>query len=76
MIVRGVVPELVLAVALLLSPFVFIHLGASYDLMERVLDWGILGIGLRPAVRLDRVAVIRTGGILRHRGVRRRLPAG
>jgi branched-chain amino acid transport system permease protein len=46
MIVRGVVPELVLAVALLLSPFVFIHLGASYDLMERVLDWGILGIGL------------------------------
>ncbi len=28
-----------------LSPFVFIHLGASYDLMERVLDWGILGIG-------------------------------
>ena len=46
MILRGVLPELVLAVALLLSPFVFIHLGASYDLMERVLDWGILGIGL------------------------------
>jgi branched-chain amino acid transport system permease protein len=46
MILRAVLPELVLAAALLVSPFVFIHLGASYDLMERVLDWGILGIGL------------------------------
>ncbi|HLY87655.1 MAG TPA: branched-chain amino acid ABC transporter ATP-binding protein/permease [Acetobacteraceae bacterium] len=42
---RSVVPELVLAAALLATPFVFIHLGASYDLMGRVLDWGILGIG-------------------------------
>ncbi len=45
MILRAVLPELVLAVALLASPFVFLHLGGSYDLMERVLDWGILGIG-------------------------------
>jgi branched-chain amino acid transport system permease protein len=38
-------PELQLAIALLLTPVVLIHLGFSYDLMERVLDWGILGIG-------------------------------
>jgi branched-chain amino acid transport system permease protein len=38
-------PELQLAIGLLLTPVVLIHLGFSYDLMERVLDWGILGIG-------------------------------
>ncbi|HTI81574.1 MAG TPA: branched-chain amino acid ABC transporter ATP-binding protein/permease [Acetobacteraceae bacterium] len=42
---RSLLPEAVLVAALLATPFVFIHLGASYDLMERVLDWGILGIG-------------------------------
>ena len=31
MILRAVLPELVLAAALLVSPFVFIHLGASYE---------------------------------------------
>jgi branched-chain amino acid transport system permease protein len=42
---RALLPEAVLAVALLATPFIFIHLGASYDLMQRVMDWGILGIG-------------------------------
>jgi branched-chain amino acid transport system ATP-binding protein/branched-chain amino acid transport system permease protein len=42
---RSLLPEGVLVLALLSTPFIFIHLGASYDLMERVLDWGILGIG-------------------------------
>jgi branched-chain amino acid transport system permease protein len=42
---RSLLPEVVLVAALLATPFVFIHLGASYDLMSRVLDWGILGIG-------------------------------
>jgi branched-chain amino acid transport system permease protein len=42
---KALLPEAVLVAALLATPFVFIHLGASYDLMERVLDWGILGIG-------------------------------
>ena len=42
---RALLPEAALAVVLLVSPFLFIHLGFSYDLMERVLDWGILGIG-------------------------------
>jgi branched-chain amino acid transport system permease protein len=42
---KSLLPEAALAVVLLATPFIFIHLGFSYDLMERVLDWGILGIG-------------------------------
>jgi branched-chain amino acid transport system permease protein len=38
-------PELAVAAVLCLTPVVLIHLGFSYDLMERVLDWGILGVG-------------------------------
>jgi branched-chain amino acid transport system permease protein len=38
-------PEIVLAIALAAMPFVFPHLGGSFDFMERTLDWGILGIG-------------------------------
>ncbi len=38
-------PELALAVVLVAMPFVFPHIGGSYDFMERTLDWGILGIG-------------------------------
>ena len=71
MILRAVLPELVLAAALLVSPFVFIHLGASYDLMERVLDWGILGIGLdllfgwTGMLSFGQAAFFGTGGIRR-----------
>jgi branched-chain amino acid transport system permease protein len=38
-------PELVLAIVLVAMPFVFPHVGGSFDFMERTLDWGILGIG-------------------------------
>ena len=38
-------PELALIVALAVIPFVFPYLGGSYDMMERVLDWGLLGLG-------------------------------
>lgn len=38
-------PELTLVVVLAVMPFVFPYLGGSYDLMERVLDWGLLGLG-------------------------------
>src|SRR5581483_4177784 len=38
-------PELALAAVLAATPFVLIHAGFSYDLMQRVLDWGILGVG-------------------------------
>ena len=38
-------PELSLVVALAAMPFVLPYLGGSYDLMERVLDWGLLGLG-------------------------------
>jgi len=38
-------PELTLVVVLVLTPYVLTHVGFSYDLMQRVLDWGILGIG-------------------------------
>jgi branched-chain amino acid transport system permease protein len=39
------VPELALAIVLAAMPFVFPHMGGSFDFMERTLDWGILGIG-------------------------------
>ena len=38
-------PEIALVVALAVMPFVFPYVGGSYDLMERVLDWGLLGLG-------------------------------
>ena len=41
----AVLPELALIVALAAMPFVLPHFGGSYDLMERVLDWGLLGLG-------------------------------
>ena len=39
------VPALALAIALLAMPYVFPHIGGSFDLMQRILDWGILGLG-------------------------------
>ena len=41
----ALLPELALIVALAVMPFVSPYLGASYDLLERVLDWGLLGLG-------------------------------
>jgi branched-chain amino acid transport system permease protein len=42
---RNLVPELALAVVLIAAPFVLPHLGFSFDLMERILDWGLIGLG-------------------------------
>ena len=42
---RAYLPELSLAIVLAVLPFVMPHLGGSFDMMERVLDWGILGLG-------------------------------
>jgi branched-chain amino acid transport system permease protein len=38
-------PELALAVVLVVLPFVLPLIGGTYDLMERILDWGMLGLG-------------------------------
>jgi branched-chain amino acid transport system permease protein len=38
-------PELSVAIVLALLPFVLPHIGGSFDMMERILDWGILGLG-------------------------------
>lgn len=38
-------PELALVVMLAALPVIAPYVGASYDLMERVLDWGLLGLG-------------------------------
>ncbi len=38
-------PEFSLAAVLVVLPFILPHIGASFDMMERVLDWGILGLG-------------------------------
>jgi len=42
---RSFLPELSLAVVLAILPFVMPHIGGSFDMMERILDWGILGLG-------------------------------
>jgi branched-chain amino acid transport system permease protein len=39
------VPELVLAVVLIAAPFVLPHIGGSLDFLQRVLNWGLFGIG-------------------------------
>jgi branched-chain amino acid transport system permease protein len=41
----SLLPELSLAILLVVAPFVFPHVGGSYDMMERILNWGLLGIG-------------------------------
>ena len=38
-------PELAVAIVLAVLPFVLPHIGGSFDMMERILDWGLLGIG-------------------------------
>jgi branched-chain amino acid transport system permease protein len=38
-------PELALAAVLAAAPFVLPHLGASQDLMQRTMVWGIIGLG-------------------------------
>ncbi len=42
---RRFLPELALVVVLGGLPLVSPYVGGSYDLMERVLDWGLLGLG-------------------------------
>ncbi|MDQ2802807.1 MAG: ATP-binding cassette domain-containing protein, partial [Pseudomonadota bacterium] len=37
--------ELALGAVLIAAPFVLPHVGFSFDLMERVLDWGLIGLG-------------------------------
>ena len=41
----GLLPEVVLAIVLVVMPFVFPHVGGSFDMMERILNWGLLGLG-------------------------------
>ena len=41
----GFLPELGLVAVLVATPFILPHVGASFDLMERVLNWGLLGLG-------------------------------
>ena len=38
-------PELSLAVVLAILPLVLPHIGGTFDMMERILDWGLLGLG-------------------------------
>ena len=41
----ALLPEPALAVTLLIAPFLMPHIGGSLDLLQRVLDWGLLGLG-------------------------------
>jgi branched-chain amino acid transport system permease protein len=41
----ALLPEVALAVTLLIAPFLLPHIGGSFDLLQRVLDWGLLGLG-------------------------------
>ncbi|HKM60919.1 MAG TPA: branched-chain amino acid ABC transporter ATP-binding protein/permease [Acidisphaera sp.] len=39
------VPELLLAVVLIAAPFTLPYAGGSIDMLQRILDWGIIGLG-------------------------------
>ena len=38
-------PETALVAVLLVAPFVLPRVGFSYDLLQRILDWGLIGLG-------------------------------
>jgi branched-chain amino acid transport system permease protein len=38
-------PELALAALLIAAPFVLPHVGGSLDMLQRILNWGLLGLG-------------------------------
>ena len=38
-------PELALAVVLIVAPFVLPRIGGSLDMLQRILDWGLIGLG-------------------------------
>ncbi|MGH7152829.1 MAG: branched-chain amino acid ABC transporter permease, partial [Acetobacteraceae bacterium] len=38
-------PELVLAIVLIVAPFVLPRVGGSLDMLQRILNWGMLGLG-------------------------------
>jgi branched-chain amino acid transport system permease protein len=40
-----VIPDLVLALVLIAAPFVLPRVGGSLDMLQRILDWGIIGLG-------------------------------
>ncbi len=40
-----VLPELALAAVLIVAPYVVPHAGGSIDMLQRILDWGIMGLG-------------------------------
>ena len=62
-------------VGLIVAPFVLPHLGFSPTTINRILIWGLFGLGFDIAVRLHRTPVVRPVGLLRHRRHVRRLPA-
>jgi branched-chain amino acid transport system ATP-binding protein/branched-chain amino acid transport system permease protein len=38
-------PEVAMALVLLAAPFVLPRIGFSFDLLQRILDWGLIGLG-------------------------------
>ncbi|WP_441277340.1 branched-chain amino acid ABC transporter ATP-binding protein/permease [Tardiphaga sp. 172_B4_N1_3] len=42
---RGWLPELAVLCTLIVAPIIFPHLGFSTDLLTRVLNWGLIGLG-------------------------------
>ena len=69
-------PELALIVVLAVMPLVAPLVGASYDLMERVLDWGLLGLGFDLLFGWTGLLSFGQAAFYRHRRLRRRLAAG
>jgi branched-chain amino acid transport system permease protein len=42
---RALLPELAVAIGLLLLPYILPHLGGTLDMAQRILDWGLFGLG-------------------------------
>jgi len=66
-------PELSMAIALAILPFVFAAWLGSVDLFTRILIWGIFGLGFD--LLFGRTACCRSArSVLRHRRICQRLP--
>ncbi|MDE2333640.1 MAG: hypothetical protein KGK10_03800, partial [Rhodospirillales bacterium] len=42
---RRFAPEMAMGLVLIAAPFLLPHAGFSFDLLERILDWGMVGLG-------------------------------
>ncbi len=66
--------ETLTAIGLIVAPFVLPHLGFAPNTVNRILVWGLFGLGFDILFGFTGLSVVRPVRVLRHRRLRRRLP--